>query len=380
MQIRFVVERWLLIKRMKNHKISSRKKMHEVDQFLSAYVVQHKTPSIQYLLFHQDAVIYRLKDGFANIGKQIPTDWKTTYCGFSATKPFTATAILQLAEQEKLDIDHLAREYLPDFPYSTDITIRHLLSHSAGIPNPIPLRWVHLHEEHSTFDRNTFFNEVFQKKYKVISNPNDKFSYSNLGYMLLGQIIEEVSGLPYEEYIQQHIFKLLELEKNELDFIIPDTHYHAIGYQKRFSFMNLMLGFMMNKKKYMDHVEGKWVSFKTMYPNGAPYGGLIGTSIAFMKYIQDLLKPESRLLSKKYKQLMFTEALTNKHKKTGMCLSWFKGKLKGMEYFAHAGGGGGYYCEIRIYPKSDLGSVVFMNRTGMTDARFLDRVDGFHVS
>ncbi len=57
-----------------------------------------------------------------------------------------------------------------------------------------------------------------------------------------------------------------------------------------------------------------------------------------------------------------------------MCLSWFKGELNGHTYFAHAGGGL-YYCEIRLYPELGKGSVIMFNRSGMTDARFLDKTD-----
>ena len=58
-----------------------------------------------------------------------------------------------------------------------------------------------------------------------------------------------------------------------------------------------------------------------------------------------------------------------------MCLSWFTGELYNHKYFSHAGGGGGYYSEVRIYPDAGLGSVIFFNRTGMSDVRFLDKVD-----
>ena len=58
-----------------------------------------------------------------------------------------------------------------------------------------------------------------------------------------------------------------------------------------------------------------------------------------------------------------------------MCLSWFSPHLNGVGYFAQAGGGGGYYCEIRIYPEQSLGSVIMFNRTGIKDERYLDKVD-----
>ena len=61
-----------------------------------------------------------------------------------------------------------------------------------------------------------------------------------------------------------------------------------------------------------------------------------------------------------------------------MCLSWFKGELEGQTYFAHAGGGF-YYCEIRLYQELGRGSVIMFNRSGMTDARFLDKVDKYLI-
>lgn len=77
--------------------------------------------------------------------------------------------------------------------------------------------------------------------------------------------------------------------------------------------------------------------------------------------------------------MLFQENKTNKGKNTGMCLSWFSGELNCNRYCAHAGGGGGYYCEIRIYPETKRGSVIFFNRTGMSDERFLDKVDKYSL-
>ena len=100
-------------------------------------------------------------------------------------------------------------------------------------------------------------------------------------------------------------------------------------------------------------------------------------SNAFEKYIQELLKPNCRLIADESKKLLFTENYTNNNKATGMCLSWFSGKLDGKQYFSHAGGGGGFYCEIRIYPDIGIGSVIMFNRTGMSDERYLDHLDKY---
>ena len=114
-------------------------------------------------------------------------------------------------------------------------------------------------------------------------------AYSNLGYVLLGQIIEKVTGITYEQYIRDNIFNRIGLHANELGFEIADITLHAKGYHKKLSFSNLFLGLLIDKSKYIDHTEGKWNSFNSFYLNGTSYGGLIGTPTAFVKYIQELL-------------------------------------------------------------------------------------------
>jgi hypothetical protein len=76
-------------------------------------------------------------------------------------------------------------------------------------------------------------------------------------------------------------------------------------------------------------------------------------------------------------RMKVTRQKINDGKETEMCLSWFVGNLNGEPYFSRAGGGGGYYCEIRIYPKLNRASVIMFNRTGVSDERFLDKVDKF---
>jgi len=354
--------------------------MNEIDNILIKQIEDNKTPSVQYIIFNKDSVIHKFQFGFSDIKNKRKSNESTTYNAYSVTKTFTALSILQLAEQNKLNIDHPVIKYLPEFCYSSEITIRHLMAHSAGIPNPIPISWIHLAEEHNSFDRNSFFSQIFIKNNKAKSQPNEKYAYSNLGYVVLGQIIEKVSGISYEDYVRLNILQPLNIKPNELDFTITDVNQHAKGYHKRYSFSNFILGFLIDKSKYVETAEGKWNSFKNSYVNGASYGGLIGTSNAFVVYLQELLKPNCKLIKDDYKKLFFTENLTNNNKATGMCLSWFKGQLNGKQYLAHAGGGGGYYCEIRIYPDLGIGSVIMFNRTGMSDERYLDKLDKYYIN
>jgi len=354
--------------------------MDETDKILTEQVKCNKTPSVQYFHFNHDSIIKSFQMGFADIAKKKEVDSSVIYNAFSVTKTFTALAILQLSEKGKIDINKPVIRYLPDFSYGTEITIKQLLNHTAGIPNPVPLDWIHLNSEHKIFDRDTFFNTIYEINSKTKFEPNEKFAYSNLGYVILGQLIERVSGKTYEEYVTENIIRKLPVNPDDLTFDVINVETHATGYHKKLSFSGLLLGLFIDKSKFMGKAAGRWRSFNKYYVNGAPYGGLIGTPGAFVTYLQELLKTDNSLISDEYRPLLFQETLTNNGKKTGMCLSWFYGELDGNRYFAHAGGGGGYYCEIRIYPDIKKGSVIFFNRTGMSDERFLDKPDRFLIN
>jgi len=349
--------------------------MDLIQGILKRQVTSNSSPSVQYVIFDKDHIIGNYNFGLADIKNNITASVSTTYHAFSVTKTFTALAVLQLAEQGKTDIDQPFKKYLPDFPYGDEITIRQVLAHSAGIPNGIPLSWIHLSCDHKSFDYKWFYHKLFLAHDSTDFKPDEKFAYSNLGYILLGELIESISGMSYEEYIIENIVKKLGLDENSIAFKMKDMSGHAKGYHKIMSFSNLILGFFIKKSKYMDKPEGWWRPFKPFYVNGPAYGGLLGTPYAFVKYVQEILKPASSLISANSKKLLFKENLVKGNKPTGMCLSWFSGQLNGNRYYTHAGGGGGYYCEIRIYPDKGIGSVIFFNRSGMSDERFLDKVD-----
>jgi CubicO group peptidase (beta-lactamase class C family) len=352
--------------------------MNKIDTILLNEISKHRTPSAQFLLFNQDRILKNSCYGLASIDPQIEASENSSYHLYSITKTFTALAVLQLAEKGLLHIENPVQQYLTEFPYGPDITIKQVLNHTAGIPNPIPLNWIHLEQEHPLFNEKDFFRNIFEKNKKTTGQPNEKFAYSNLGYILLGMLIEKLSSQLYEDYIRENIIRKIDISESELDFRIHQQQHLATGYHKRMSFSNLILGIFMNKKKYMTRSQRGWKPFHNFYVNGNAYGGLIGTADALAKYGQELLRPNNRLLSEEYRQKLFTENYTNSGKATGMCLSWFKGTINGQTFFTHAGGGGGYYCELRIYPGKNLGAVILFNRTGMRDERFLDKLHPYY--
>lgn len=352
--------------------------MKPIKQLLQDQVNGGHTPSIQYMFFDTDSILFEYHAGQKNVAAQEPVSLSTRYHLFSVTKTFTALAVLQLAQEGKVDLNRPVINYLPEFKYDRRITVEQLLSHTSGMPNPLPLRWIHLEQEHAAFNRNEFFDGIFQKNPKTDFEPGVKFKYSNLGYVVLGQLVERLSGMSLEEYISVNIIDRSGIDRSELNFTL-DTSTHAVGYQRWLSFNNAIFGLLIDKPKFMGRKEGDWKPFVPFYNNGTAYGGLFGTGRSLVKYAQRLLDMNSALINDKYKDILFTEPVIN-GKPTGMAHSWFKGTLKGNRYFAHAGGGGGYYVELRVYPDLGVGSVVLFNRTGVSDQRFLDQADAAFIS
>lgn len=348
--------------------------MHPAARVLRDLVIEGHSPGVQYLHFTADSILFRYRDGMADVARERPVERSTTYNGFSVTKTVTAVAVLQLVEAGALELDAPAAKYLANFPYPPEITVRHLLTHSAGIPNPIPLRWTHSEAEHARFDRDQFFARQFAKHSDLKRAPNERFAYSNLGYHLLGQIIESASGMSFEQYVTENILERIGLPEEELGFAL-DTTRHARGYHKRWSLSYPLLGFLMDRDTAFAGREGAWQAFRPYYMNGPAYGGLIGTADGFARYLQALLDSSSVLLTPGSKALLFAEHVLADGSRSGMSLSWFVGDVEGEPYFDHAGGGGGYYAELRVYPRLGRGSVLLMNRSGFSNSRLLDQVD-----
>jgi CubicO group peptidase (beta-lactamase class C family) len=342
---------------------------------LNRLVDKNFTPSVQYIHFNQDNYLYGFRKGFADLNQNRKVDRDTAFPIFSVTKTFTALAVLQLEEKGLLDLYKPLLQYLPETPLHKTVTPYHLLTHTSGLSNPIPINWIHTESEHLHFNRNDFFKPIILKSAAKTRHAGSKFSYSNLGYVILGQLIESVSGMRYEEYIAENILSRINLKEDLLGFNLPDSAHYATGYHKKTGISMILLRLMMNTKKYMGASTGIWKPINPVYMNGTAYGGLISNTGGIIKYAQEILKKNNDLISEDNKQRMFSENKTTDGKNTGMCLSWYKGSLQGQPYYAHAGGGGGFYCELRLYPEMKKGSFIILNRSGFSDRRMLDDLD-----
>lgn len=331
--------------------------------------IANTSPGVQYTMMKDFSVVMEATHGFADIGKATPVDSGTLFNGNSVTKTLTAVAVLNLVDEGKMRLTERVSTYLDSIPFKWDITIQQLLSHSSGLKNPIPLRWIHLQTEHQEFNKLKFFNAVMAGNTRQSNKPGSKFQYSNLNYLILGYIIEKVSGVGYEEYVKSTIIDPLGAQ---IFFKIDSSQRYAYGYQKRYTLMSAAMGFFLDEDKFIESREQDWLKFKPFYNNGAAYGGSIGNAKAFNLYLQELMRGDSKIISASSKNSMLT---ATEESKGLMALSWFTGVLDGHRYFCHAGGGGGHYCEIRFYPDLNVSSVIMLNRSGMKDERLLDKTD-----
>jgi D-alanyl-D-alanine carboxypeptidase len=370
---------FILLSCSNHHLTQEQKPDARAKSVLEEMINDSDTPGVQYIILNSKKVLFEYYGGLAKLDNKTDLSVETTFNAFSVTKTFTALAILQLEEEGKLDIDDFAQEYLDYLPYQTNFTIRQLLNHTSGLPNPIPLEWIHLIEENDDFEYDKFVREVLDENNELDNQPGEKYSYSNIGYLILGEIISKTSGENYTIYIEKNIIDRLDLHDPEyLGFTIPDTLNHARGYIKKWSFLNFGLNFVFDKSKYIGETYEGWSQFKYFYVNGYPYGGLIGNAKGFSKYLQALIGSDI-IISDKAKTKLFQNQRTNDGEILEMCLGWFQGRLGKEKYYAHPGGGGGYYCEIRIYPEAGMASIIMFNKTGVSDDRILDEVDQYFL-
>lgn len=321
-----------------------------------------KSPGVQYLLTGKEGIIYQQYAGLAHVQKKVPVDASTTFNAYSLTKTFTAAAVMNLVEEQKISLDDIANSFFPEFTFSAPFTIKQLLSHQSGIGNPLPLKWIHLTDE--DFNEKEFLNRVISSNTRLRFKPGSKMSYSNVGFLLLGMLIEKISGKDYESFIIENIIRK-SVGSGYLSF--KKSEQQSAGYHPKYSFTNVLLGLFFDRHKYMKAAEGKWSAFNSIYLNGKAYGGMIANATGLSEYLGALLN--GKIISDASVKTMLEE------QKGGMSLGWFRGRLGKHDYFCHAGGGGGYYCEIKIYPGLKMHSVVMTNRTGFSDERLLDKID-----
>lgn len=350
------------------------KTSEDVRAYLDRQIAANTFPGIQYAVIGPKGELFSYVGGFADIAAQRPMQPDTTMMAYSMTKTLTAAAVLQLVEQGKVALHDPVDKHIEGLPYGPAMEVRHLLAQTSGLPDPIPLKWVHLAEDHRGFDEDATLRAIVARYPRLEFAPGKKYRYSNISYWLLGKVIAKASGMSYGAYMRQNVFGRLGISEREIDEVIPSPAVHAKGYLRKWSFLDLFKSFFIDAP-FLGTYEGRWLHIKNHYLNGPAFGGIVTTVRAMGVFLQDQLQEESRLFSKRTKDLFYEQQKSTDGTPVEMTLGWHMDKPGGVRAFFKEGGGGGFHCEMRMYPDKAIASIAIANDTAFPARTFLTRVD-----
>jgi CubicO group peptidase (beta-lactamase class C family) len=349
-----------------------------VDSIYKAYAITHHIPGLVYGIVADGKLIHTNGFGYANIGQKSAPSAQSVYRIASMTKSFTAMAILSLRDAGKLDLDDPVSKYIPEMlqthPLTDDsppITIRNLLSHSAGFPEDNP--WGDRQLQRSDQELIDFL----KKGVSLSNTPGVSYEYSNLGFTLLGHIVSKVSGEPFEKYITRTILLPLGMDHTYWEYTDVPSGLLAHGYR---------------------WINNDWKEEELLHSGAyGAMGGMLTSIEDFSRYMLFHLaawpprdgedKGPVRRSSVREMQLpgKFSGFNTQARNSSGqLCprisaynfgLGWNK-DCTGKEWIGHSGGLPGFGSNWAIIPDYNIGIVSFCNATyegtGALNYRILD--------
>lgn len=313
--------------------------VHKINQQLKALETENHLSGV-ILIAKNGKPIYKQAFGFANLSDSIRNKTTTRFNLASMNKMFTGMAIIQLMESGKIFLHDNVGKYIPDFPnkaIADSVTIHQLLTHTSGMGN----FW----EEHDKMAKGKFktvanYLPLFVNQ-KLAFTPGSDFQYSNSGYIVLGLIIEKVTGKSYFEYVKEYIYdpaKMLSTDAYELDEVIS----------------NLATGYTMSLEK-----PGQWKN--NIFSNvvkGTPAGGGYSTVDDLLNFANAL--QNNTLLSKEGTNLYTSGKVKYRDGMYGYGI--MENTINGYRVLGHTGGHFGIANELMIFP--DLGYTVIILTNG----------------
>lgn len=282
-----------------------------------------------------------VNDGFgqADVTAGIPNLPQTQFRIGSLTKQLTAAAILKLQEHGALDVQDPVAKYLPDYPRGTEITIHHLLTHTAGIPNyenrpDLP----NVAQSPIALDDliSSFANQPLEFP------PGQGYQYSSSGYVVLTKIIEVAAGQPYADYLRSQFFDPLNMASSGYDFLSPDLPNPAVGYQ-------LTPGGPRPA-----------VTTDSSWPSGA---GAIYSTVGDL-YLWDRALNGQGILSEASQQAFFAPYVDT-GQGSSYAYGWEIGSMAGHSGAMHGGGIPGFAAFMVRFPGDEAVIIVLSNSTQM---------------
>ena len=300
-------------------------------------------PGAAVLVLQDGRVSYVGAFGLRDPARKLPVRADTYFEIGSITKQFTAASILQLQEAGKLQIDRPLADYLPDAPHAKEVTLRQLLAHTSGLHDYLDLPA----DQTDRLVRQPIAYADLVARIAPLPldfKPGSRWSYSNTGYLLLGKVIEVVSGEPYRDYLQHHILGPLHMTQTFTTAEEPRLPDMAKGYR---------------------HANGA--------PNGAverapmidpSWGGAAGFLVTT---VGDLAKWDAALQGGKvvspdsYRQ-MTTALETTENGSADYGLGLFVGSMFGQPRIGHTGGSIGFTTADEDFPRQRTRIIAFTNQ------------------
>ncbi|WP_347923610.1 serine hydrolase [Pontimicrobium sp. SW4] len=303
------------------------------------------------LIAKEDRVLFNKAYGYAHLGHKVSNNINTKFSYASIGKSFTAVSIFQLIQAGKLSLDDNVGKFIPDYPNQVvrdSVTVRLLLIHRSGMPNYFGT------EELKNTSKDIYRNmndlaSLYENK-PMEFKPNERFSYRNTNYILLAKIIEEVSKISYEQYIEDNIFSIAGMKNTGLFDIDHPIENAAEGYTLSNIHPN-----KFQKNIFMGTVKG------------SAAGGGYTTADDLYKFV--LAFKENRLLDSNYTNLMKTQKSDDEWYGYGMQFP----DTADSKMYGHSGGHFGVGCEWRVYEKQNYTVIILTNKDadqGFLDARF----------
>ena len=290
-------------------------------------------------------ILFSKSYGFADLQKKTEIDLNTQFYIASISKQFTATAILILFENGKLNLDQPVKDLLFNFPFD-EITIHHLLSNTSGVPDYIDYfaeNW-NKRKQANTDDVIYYLNSI---KPKIDFDTGSKFEYSNTNYVILAKIIEVVSNQSYPSFLEKNIFNPCGLDQTYATykpyFTVQDNNV-ALGYVLE---NEKFVKAESSKKEYIDRVN---------YLSGIQGDGSIVTSINDLFLWHQAIN-SNKVLSESSNQLLFKQTKLNDGNKSYYGYGWYTdGKIAD-----HTGSWPGYQTRIIRNLKTGVVGISFRN-------------------
>ncbi|GAA4274403.1 serine hydrolase [Aquimarina gracilis] len=292
-------------------------------------------PGATVLISKKGEIIYHKAFGLANMELETPMKTDNVFEIGSITKQFTAVAILMLMEQGKLTIQDEITKFIPDYPtHGKKITIHHLLNHTSGIKSYTSMNLSEIAAKDMT---PTELIDYFKNE-PMDFDPGTEWRYNNSGYIILGYIIEKTSGQTYEDFIEEHIFKKLNMNDSRYGHKGEIIKNRASGYQTRDGYVN-----------------ANYLSMTLPYAAGS-----------LMSTVKDLHKWQNAintnmLVKAETIQKAFQNTKLNNGKPTYYGYGWTVNEINGTPTIEHGGGIFGYTSYQLYIPDEDVHAAILTN-------------------